>query len=118
MNHQQRGITLMGFLFVAIIGAFFAFMAMKLMPVYSEFFSVKSSMDALAKENVGEEDITSIQKKLQRKFDIDYVDTVPATQAKIVPGSGGKKLNMNYEVRTAFVYNVDFVVKFDYSVDL
>ena len=118
MKHKQRGITLLGFIFVAIIGAFFAFIAMKLMPVYSEFFSVKSSMNSLAKESVSGEDLTSIQTKLQRRFDIDYVETVTAKQAKIVPGTGGKQLNMNYEVRTPFVYNVDFVVKFDYSVDL
>ena len=35
-----------------------------------------------------------------------------------MPGTGGKQLNMNYEVRTPFVYNLDFVGKFDYSVDL
>jgi len=118
MKHQQRGITLIGFIFIAIVGAFFAYIAMKLGPVYAEFFSVKSSMDSLAKENVGQTDLSAIQKQLQRRFDIDYVETVTAKQAKIVPGTGGKQLNMNYEVRTAFVYNVDFVVKFDYSVDL
>jgi len=118
MNHRNRGITLLGFIMALLVAAFFALIAMKLGPVYSEFFSVKSSMNALAKENVGDKDLASIQKALQRRFDIDYVEAVKAKQAKIVPGTGGKQLNMNYEVRTPFVYNIDFVVKFDYSVDL
>ena len=33
-------------------------------------------MNALAKENVGDKDLASIQKALQRRFDIDYVDAV------------------------------------------
>ncbi len=118
MDKNQRGITLMGFILALIVAAFFALIAMKLVPVYSEFFSVKSSMKAIASEGLGEKDLSQIQSALQRKFDIDYVDSVTAKQAKIVPGTGGKQLNMNYEVRKPFVYNVDFVVKFDYSVDL
>jgi len=118
MDKKQRGITLMGFIMVLLVGAFFALIAMKLVPIYSEFFSVKSSMNAIATEGLGAKDITEIQKALQRKFDIDYVDTVTAKQARIVPGTGGKQLNMTYEVRKPFVYNIDFVVKFDYSVDL
>ena len=118
MDKKQRGITLMGFIMVLIVGAFFALIAMKLVPIYSEFFSVQSSMKAIANEGLGAKDITEIQTALQRKFDIDYVDTVTAKQARIVPGTGGKQLNMNYEVRKPFVYNIDFVVKFDYSVDL
>jgi Domain of unknown function (DUF4845) len=119
MDHKQRGITLMGFIFLLLVAAFFALIGMKLVPVYSEFMSVKSSMNALAKEGgMGDKDISDIQKDLQRRFDIDYVDSIQAKQAKLMPGTGGKQLNMNYEVRTPFVYNIDFVVKFDYSVDL
>jgi Tfp pilus assembly major pilin PilA len=118
MDKKQRGITLMGFIMVLIVGAFFALIAMKLVPIYSEFFSVKSSMKSIASDGLGEKDISEIQTALQRKFDIDYVDSVTAKQARIVPGTGGKQLNMNYEVRKPFVYNIDFVVKFDYSVDL
>lgn len=118
MDKKQRGITLMGFIMVLIVGAFFALIAMKLVPIYSEFFSVKSSMKSVANDGLGDKELSEIQAALQRKFDIDYVDSVSAKQARIVPGTGGKQLNMNYEVRKPFVYNIDFVVKFDYSVDL
>ena len=41
MHSQQRGLTMIGFLFVAVILVFMAMLAMKLVPAYIEFFSVK-----------------------------------------------------------------------------
>ncbi|KFN41134.1 hypothetical protein N789_04410 [Arenimonas oryziterrae DSM 21050 = YC6267] len=110
--------TLIGFIMVLLVVCVFAAVGMKLVPIYSEYMSVKSAMNSVAKEGVGNKDIGDIQVMLQRRFDIDYVTSINAKQLRFAPGAGTKKLNMNYEVRTPFVYNVDFVVKFDYSVEL
>jgi Tfp pilus assembly major pilin PilA len=116
---QQRGITLIGFVLVLMVIAIFAVVAMNLVPVYNEAFSVRSAMKNLAKEpGAANMDIVPLQKLLQRKFDIDYVSSVKAKDAKIVHDASGTALNMNYEVRKHLVYNLDFVAMFDYTVPL
>lgn len=42
--NAQRGITLLGFLMILMIVGFFAFLVMRLFPVYSEYYSVVSAM--------------------------------------------------------------------------
>jgi len=41
---SQKGLTLIGFAIVLIVGGFFAYAAMKLVPVYTEYFGVVKSM--------------------------------------------------------------------------
>jgi len=38
--HKQRGVSMFGFMLVAIVVIIFAMLAMKLVPAYIEFFSV------------------------------------------------------------------------------
>ena len=116
---KQRGLTFIGFLLVMIVVAGIAIIAMNLVPVYSESFSVKSSMADLAGEPGADKmELPELQKKLQKRFDIDYVESVLAKDAKLVRENGKSQLVLNYEVRKPLVYNLDFVAKFDNSVDL
>jgi hypothetical protein len=52
MNSSQArpGHHLSGFIIVLVVVGFFAYMAMKLFPMYQEFFSVKQAMKAVAEE--------------------------------------------------------------------
>lgn len=119
MVSKQRGITLIGFILVMVVVAGIAIVAMNLVPVYSENFSVKKAMASVADEpGADRKDIIELQKKLQKHFDIDYVESVQAKEAKIVREDGSTLLVLNYEVRKPLVYNLDFVAKFDNSVAL
>ena len=119
MVSKQRGITLLSFIMVLIVIAMFAVIAMNLFPVYSEGFSVQNAMKSVANEpNAANTPLPVLQKSLQRHFDIDYIDSVQANNAKVIRDKGGNILNMTYEVRKHLVYNLDFVAMFDYEVDL
>ena len=119
MVTKQRGITLMGFIMVLMVGAIFAVVAMNLFPVYREGFSVKNAMESVAKTpNAANMSLPQLQKALQKHFDIDYVDSVDAKAATLIRDKGTQKLGLTYEVRKHLVYNLDFVAMFDYEVDL
>lgn len=118
-NRQQRGITMLSFLIVLAVLGFFAFTAMRLFPVYSEYYSVKQAMEAVQNEpGVVNWDGARIRDALGRRFEISYVDSVKPEHIKIVRQSTGNRLQIAYEVRRPFAYNVDFVAKFDHAVDL
>jgi Tfp pilus assembly major pilin PilA len=118
---KQHGITLIGFAIVLVIVGFFAYAAMKLVPVYSEYFSVVKSMKSLQSdadvENMG---IEEIRRKLEPIFDVQYVDEndVPLSSVTLITANGQHSLNVAYSVQKPFIYNIDLLVHFNYTVDL
>lgn len=119
MYRKQRGITLMGFIMVAAIAGFFALIGFKLFPAYSEYYGVVQGMKAVSEiPGAGNMELSELQRALQKRFDVGYVDTVEAKNATLIRDKAGNQLNMNYEYRKPLLYNLDYVAKFDYTVKL
>jgi Tfp pilus assembly major pilin PilA len=119
MYRKQRGITLMGFIMVAAIAGFFALIGFKLFPAYSEYSGVIGAMKSVGGQPGADKmELTELQRALQKRFDVGYVDTVSAKQATLIKDKGPIQLNINYEYRAPLFYNLDYVAKFDYTVTL
>lgn len=115
---KQQGMTLMGFVMVLMVVGFFAFVGIKLFPVYSEYYSVTADMKGVANEpGVAQMSPAEVRDKLFRRFYISYVTSVKAENVKITRNNG-YNLRVAYEVRSPLIYNLDFVAKFDKTVDL
>ena len=119
MERTQKGITLMSFLMVLVVVGFFAMMAMKLFPMYSEYYSLKGVMKEIAASpNSGSLSLAQIQAELDRRFNIAYVSSVKKEHIKVIRAGRGSQLNIAYEVRVPLLGNLDAVGKFDNTVDL
>ncbi|HVJ62044.1 MAG TPA: DUF4845 domain-containing protein [Tahibacter sp.] len=121
MAVKQRGITLIGFAIVLGVLGFFAYAAMKLVPVYSEYMGVVKSMNQLkAEPNIGERTVEEIRQLLSVKFDTQYVDdkVIPPQNIQLRKQGGATSLRIFYDKRVPFVYNVDLLISFDKTVDL
>ncbi len=115
-KRKQGGITMIGFAMMMIVLSFFAYMAMILGPIYSEYYSVVKAMKFVAGQaSPTATDIDTMRKGLDRQFNIGYVESVTGKDAQLVRDKGGNRLLMEYEARKSFVYNVYFVVKFSHS---
>ncbi len=115
---KQGGLTLIGFVVVLGVVGFFAFLGMKLFPVYTEYYSVVQAMKAVqAEPGVANMSPQKIRESLDRRFNISYVDSVKPENIKVTR-QNGYNLNIKYEVRRPLVYNLDFVAAFDKTVDL
>jgi hypothetical protein len=118
---KQQGITLIGFVFVLAIAGFFAYMAMKLVPAYSEYMGVVKAMKAVASEpDLATKSPQEIQRDLAFKGSFQYVDdkTFSAQNITIKNGPGGGTLQVKYDKDVPFVYNIDFLLHFDKTVPL
>lgn len=114
MKRTQRGITLIGFLVVLAVAGFFAYVGMKLFPMYSEFYSVKSALRGLANEpGIATQDPAKIQDLFFRRLYISYSDNVKPENVKLSRNDRGWKMEVNYEVRKPMLYNIDVVGKFN-----
>ena len=117
---KQRGITLIGFIIVLVVAGFFGYMGMVLGPAYSEYYGVVKAMNTVsASATPNTTDLTEIRRALDRQFNVGYVESVTGKDAKLIRDkTTGNMLNMEYEVRKPFIYNIDFVVKFAHTAKL
>ena len=98
MKRNQSGMTLLGFLLVLVVVGFAAFIAMRLFPMYQEFYAVKSSLKGVAAEpGVSDMDPAKIQDLFFRRLYINYSESVKPSHVKIERMDGGwhpKRLNI------------------------
>jgi hypothetical protein len=121
MKSKQAGVTLIGFLFIMVIVGFFAYMAMKLLPSYSEYMGVAKSMNQIATEGTTGKTLDEIRRELLFKMNFQYVDdaTIKPADITIQRDSGGvSQLNVTYDKQIPFMYNIDFLLHFSKSVPL
>ncbi|MBU6248193.1 MAG: DUF4845 domain-containing protein [Xanthomonadaceae bacterium] len=120
MKSKQSGITLIGFLFILIIVAFFGFMAMKLVPSYIEFMGVKKAMNQIATDGGGDRSVDAIRRDLMFKMSFQYVDdaTVTPSDINVTRNNGAYTLTVSYDKQVPFIANIDFLLHFDNSVQL
>src|SRR5688572_9345860 len=98
MKRSQGGMTLIGFIVVLGIVGLFAYVGMKLFPMYSEFFAVKSALKGLAAEpGIGNRDPAKIKDLFFRRLYISYAENVKAENVKIERADNGWKMDVDYE---------------------
>ena len=114
MKRTQRGITLIGFVIVLGLVGFFAYIAMKLVPMYSEFYAVKQALKGLQQEpGIANRDPAKIQDLFFRRLYISYAENVKPANVEIERIESGWEMHVVYEVRKPLVGNLDVVGKFD-----
>jgi len=116
-NRKQHGLSMVGFLLTLSLLGFFAFITMRLFPVYTEFYSVKSDMEGLRNEpNARGLSPEQLRNLLFRRFQISYVESVKPTDVTF-DRNRGYNMNVVYEVRRPLMGNLDFVAKFSHTVN-
>ena len=113
MKRTQRGITMLGFLITLSILIFFAYCAMKIVPMYIEYYSVEKALASLASANRADSvSKEKLRENFARHMKIDYVSTVKPEMLKIESTDAGYRLLMDYERRETLFANLDVVGKF------
>lgn len=116
---RQRGITLLGFIFLLAVFGFFAYMGMRLFPIYSEFYSVSSAMEAVKNEpGIERESPTRVRELLFNRLYISYVENVKAQHVTVTRDRGAYTLTIKYELESPFFHNIYFLGRFDKTVEL
>lgn len=118
MKSKQSGITLIGFIVVLAVAGFFAYMAMKLVPAYTEYAGVVKAMNQIATEGVEGKTLDQVRRDLMFKLGFQYVDDATIHPSDITMGQGpkGNELRVSYDKDVPFMYNVDFLIHFEKSV--
>lgn len=116
---NQQGITVIGILLVMIVIGFVALIGMKVVPMYIQYFTVRSSIESIRKEpQLAQMSSTDIQAAIQKRFDIGYVDNITARDLKIRNDRGGRVLDLSYQDERDLFYGLSVVLKKDEVIPL
>jgi hypothetical protein len=119
MKRTQGGMTLIGFIIVLAVIGFAAYIGMKLVPMYSEFYAVKSALKGLkAEPGIANQAPAKIQDLFFRRLYISYSENVKPANVTLERADGGWVMSVDYEVRKPLIGNLDVVGKFSTSESL
>lgn len=122
-NHagqHQSGLTLIGFIIVLAVVGLFIYVGMKLVPMYTEYYSVKQALAGLAEEpGIGQQTPARIKDLFFRRLYMSYSDNVKPEHVKLTRlPTGGWTMDVNYELRKPIIANLDVVGRFSATQDL
>lgn len=118
-SETQRGMTVIGMLLLLIVIAFMALIAMKVVPMYIQYFSIKSTIESIRKEpQLAQMSTQDIQNAIQKRFDIGYVDNITARDLKIRNENRGRVLDLEYQDERELFYGLSILLKANESIPL
>lgn len=120
MKRTQSGISLLAFIVVLGVVGLFAYVGMKLFPMYMEYYGVKQAMRALASEpGVGTYEPAKIRDLFFRRLYINYSDdNITNDNVDVKRVDNGWQMQVKYEVRKPMIANLDVVGRFDTTQQL
>lgn len=116
---KQKGLTLIGFGIVLVLVVFFAYVGMRLVPLYLEYHAVVGAMDRLQEDpGAGKLSPGAIRERIMRSLYVSYASDNVKRENITVKRQDGVQVRVAYEVRRPMVGNVDVMVSFDRTVTL
>ncbi len=113
---KQAGMTLIGWVIALAIIAFFATVAMRLLPMYQEYFGVVTVMEGMEKE-ISTNKLTKqqVMTLLSKRFNTGYIFSVKKEDIELLRDKNNvhvDKIIIDYEVREPFIAHISLVGNF------
>lgn len=110
---QQRGMTTIGFILIIGMIAFFTAIGVKLVPMYIEYYSVKSILKTVQGEpETASRSAAEIEETILKRLSINEIHRI--TKNDITITKEGKKviIEIPYEARVPVFGNIDIIGDF------
>ena len=116
---RQFGGALITVLMCLVIFGSMGFVGLKLVPIYIEYFGVKSSLESMANQgNLHGKPTSELRTLLTKRLNINDVRRVSKEDVMIKTKPRETTIQVAYEVLVPLVSNVDFLLTFDNTVSL
>lgn len=114
MKRNQTGLSLISFVIVMGVIGVFVYMAMKLIPMYSEYYAVRKALESMSQDSAtANSDPNQVKEAFFKRLDISYSENVKSENVKLVRKEAGWLMTVDYEVRRPLISNLDIVGHFN-----
>lgn len=108
---RQRGVTLFGLLFWAVIVGFLALIGMRVLPALNEFFTIKRTINKIATEG---STVPEIRAAFERQKQIEYsISTVSGKDLSITKENEKIVVSFAYDKEIELLKPVYLLIKFE-----
>jgi len=112
-SSRQRGVTLFGLLFWAVVVGFLALIGMRVLPALNEYFTIKRAVNKIAMESANAT-VPEIRASFERTKQIEYSITTISAKDLIVTKENEKVVvAFAYDKEVELVKPVFLLIKFE-----
>jgi hypothetical protein len=111
---RQRGLTMIGFLFVLVVVLVVALLSFRVIPAYIEYFSVQKALEGALNDS---KDLTKaeIVRLLQRRLGAEYIDSIRPSDVEITKTGNVTTAAASWQTKLPLVGNASLLLEFDAS---
>lgn len=114
MRKRQAGMSIPGMLAIAIMVGFFVMCAIRMVPGYFEYLTVKEIVTKVAAEfNPEQDSIQDIRRKLANMLNTNQVYGIQPGEIEVFRKDGKTYIDARYELRVPVTGRIDAVMNFD-----
>ncbi len=116
-HRRQRGMTMWAMLGILIVVGFVLLAAVRLTPVYMNYWSVISVAESVKNDTRSDDDMSAVWEKVRVRFRLYNLRSLePREVMSIRRRGGGLEIHVNYEERRPLLANIALVVTFDRTI--
>lgn len=110
-DRGQRGFTLFGLLFWAIIVGFFALIGMRVLPALNEYFTIKRAINKITSEG---STVPEIRNAFERQKDIEYsITSISGKDLSVTKENDKVVVSFAYDKEIELMKPVYLLLKFE-----
>lgn len=110
----ERGMSLPSMMLVVAMVGFFVMCAIRMLPRYMEYLSIREIVETVAREyNPDEQDLGDIRRRLDTMFNTNQIKDLQPKDVEITHKEGRTYIDASYEARVPVMGIVDAVMRFD-----
>ena len=111
----ERGLSMIGFLFVATVIAVVAIVGFRTVPSYVEYFTVQKAVEKSLRD-APDPTPAVVKKSFEKYIAADYIDSVRATDLNVTREGNAIVAQVAWQKQLHMVGNVSLLLDFDVSV--
>lgn len=108
----QAGLTMIGFLFVALVVMVVALIGFRVLPSYIEYFAVKKAVAGALEDAVDGQPAT-VRRFFERRVSAEYIDSIDWRNLEVTKQNNQIVGTISWETRMPLVYNVSLLLDFE-----
>ena len=110
----ERGLSMIGFLFVATVIAVVAIVGFRMVPSYVEYFTVQKAVEKSLRD-APDPTPAVVKKSFEKYIAADYIDSVRATDLNVTREGNAIVAQVAWQKQLHMVGNVSLLLEFDAS---
>ena len=112
-RHRQRGLTMTGFLFTAIVAVAVVMIGFRMVPPYIEYFTVKKIMAKTLDDSKQGFSLYQFRRDFDLKASADYIDSVQGSDIQVAKEGNALVATASWTRTLHLIGNVSLLLEFE-----